>query len=68
MSGDRAVPPDRLEHVEICDGSSEIGEVSLTLQMPFYPVAYGVGICLLYPVPGVRVRYHKNHWRRNTNV
>jgi hypothetical protein len=21
------------------------GEVSLTLQMPFYPVAYGVGIC-----------------------
>jgi hypothetical protein len=22
------------------------GEVSLTLQMPFYPVAYGVGVCL----------------------
>jgi len=21
------------------------GEVSLTLQMPFYPVAYGVGVC-----------------------
>jgi len=21
------------------------GEVSLTLQLPFYPVAYGVGIC-----------------------
>jgi TRAP-type C4-dicarboxylate transport system permease small subunit len=21
------------------------GEVSLTLQMPFYPVAYGIGIC-----------------------
>lgn len=23
------------------------GEVSLTLQMPFYPVAYGVGVCCL---------------------
>lgn len=23
----------------------ESGEVSLTLQMPFYPVAYGIGIC-----------------------
>ena len=26
-------------------GLQESGEVSLTLQMPFYPVAYGVGIC-----------------------
>jgi TRAP-type C4-dicarboxylate transport system permease small subunit len=24
------------------------GEVSLTLQMPFYPVAYGVGICCFF--------------------
>lgn len=23
------------------------GEVSLTLQMPFYPVAYGIGVCCL---------------------
>jgi TRAP-type C4-dicarboxylate transport system permease small subunit len=23
----------------------ESGEVSLTLQMPFYPIAYGIGIC-----------------------
>jgi hypothetical protein len=21
------------------------GEVSLTLQLPFYPVAYGIGVC-----------------------
>ncbi len=26
-------------------GLQKSGEVSLTLQMPFYPVAYGVGIC-----------------------
>ena len=26
-------------------GLQESGEVSLTLQMPFYPVAYGLGIC-----------------------
>ena len=24
------------------------GEVSLTLQMPFYPVAYGIGICCFF--------------------
>ena len=26
-------------------GLQKSGEVSLTLQMPFYPVAYGVGVC-----------------------
>ena len=26
-------------------GLQESGEVSLTLQMPFYPVAYGLGVC-----------------------
>ena len=25
----------------------ESGEVSLTLQMPFYPIAYGVGVCCI---------------------
>ena len=27
---------------------SKSGEVSLTLQMPFYPVAYGIGICCFF--------------------
>lgn len=26
------------------------GEVSATLQLPFYPIAYGIGVCLFFQV------------------
>lgn len=26
------------------------GEVSATLQLPFYPIAYGIGVCLIFQV------------------
>jgi len=42
---DHIIFPDRLEPDQVWNGSTEIREVSLTLQMPFYPVAYGIGVC-----------------------
>ena len=44
--GDHVIFPDRLEPVSnMRMDLQKSGEVSLTLQMPFYPVAYGVGVC-----------------------
>ena len=62
--GDCAILTDRLEHVQVCMGSAEIGRGFPYLTDAVLPCCLRGGGLLVYPVPGVRVRYYKNHWRR----
>ena len=60
MSGDRAVLTCGLEHVEICDGSSQIRRGFSHPADAFLSYCLRSGDLLLCPVPGFRGRYYKN--------